>query len=70
MDPIREFQELEFRDGVRAVPDYLADMMSGLKTYRMTYEQAIEEANRLHLSDYLNAKQDDVLAAHFRRGPR
>ena len=70
MDPIREYRELEFRGGVRSVPDYLADMMTGMKTHRMTYDEAIAEANRLHLSDYLNAKQDDVVAAHFRRGPR
>jgi len=65
-DPIREYVELEFRDGDRQVPDYLADMMRGIKTHTMTYQQAIEAANKKVESDLLNAKQDDVLAAHFK----
>ena len=70
MDPIRQYQTLRFRDGERSVPDYLANMMSGIPTHRMTYEDAIDAANKKVSSDYLNAKQDDVLAAHFRRGLR
>lgn len=65
-DPIRQYSEIEFRDGTRMVPDYLAVMMHGLKTHTMTYEQAIEAANKKAESDILNAKQDDVIAAHFK----
>jgi len=65
-DPIREYTEMEFRDGDRSVPDYLADMMQGIKTHTMTYEQAIEAANKKVMTDLLNAKQDSVLAAHFK----
>lgn len=70
MDPIREYRELEFRDGMRSVPDYLAAMMAGIPTHRMTYEEAIDLANRQLASDHLNAKQDEFIAAHFRQGPR
>ena len=63
-DPVREWTELEFRDGDRMVPDYLVDMMVGIKTHTMTYEQALQAANKKVESDLLNAKQDDVLAAH------
>lgn len=69
-EPIREYLTMPFRDGERAVPDYLAHMMSGIPTHRMTYTDAIDAANRKAASDFLNAKQDDVLAAHFRRGLR
>lgn len=65
-DPVREWTELEFRDGKRMVPDYLVLMMAGLPTHTMTYEQAIQAANRRTEADYLNAQQDRVLAAHFR----
>lgn len=65
-DLVREWVELEFRDGKRPVPDYLVVMMSGIETHRLTYEQAVEAANRKTEADYLNAQQDKVLAAHFR----
>ena len=65
-DPIRECSELEFRDGSRMVPDYLVFMMQGIKTHTMTYDQAVVVANKKVESDLLNAKQDDVLAAHLR----
>lgn len=65
-DPIRQYSEIEFRDGPRMVPDYLAVMMAGIKTHTMTYEQAIEAANKKAESDLLNAKQDQVIAAHFK----
>jgi len=64
---MRENVELEFRDGNRMVADYLADMMVGIKTHTMTYEQAIAAANKKVETDLLNAKQDAVLAAHFKR---
>ena len=65
-DPIRDYVQMEFRDGDREIPDYLADMMQGIKTHTMTYEQAIAAANKKVESDLLNAKQDQVLAAHFK----
>lgn len=65
-DSASQHREVEFRDGKRLVPTYLAVQMQGIETHRLTYEQAIDAANRKALSDNLNAQQDRVLAAHFR----
>lgn len=65
-DAVSQHREMEFRDGKRLVPEYLAVLMRGIETHRLTYEQAIDTANRKALSDNLNAQQDRVLAAHFR----
>lgn len=66
IDPVSQFREIEFRDGRRLVPDYLGVLMTGLQTHRMTFEEAVDAANRRMESDHLNAKRDQVLAAHFR----
>jgi hypothetical protein len=66
IDPTTRSKELEFRDGKRLVPEYLASIMAGLETHRMTFEEAVGVANKRLEADFLNAKQDDVLAAHFR----
>jgi hypothetical protein len=58
--------ELEFRDGKRVVPDYIAALLAGVETFRLTYEEAIEEANKKSEADFINAQQDRILAAHFR----
>lgn len=59
--------QLEFRDGIREVPDHLADMMRGLDTYRMTYEEAQIAANQRLVRDRLNQAGEKVIADHFRR---
>lgn len=59
--------ELEFRDGLREVPDHLADMMRGLDTYKMTYEEAQTLANQSLVRDRLNRAGEKVVADHFRR---
>lgn len=66
IDPVRQFREIEFRDGTRLVPDYLGVIMSGLETHRMTYEEAVLTANKRMEADHINAKRDEILAAHFR----
>lgn len=58
--------ELEFRDGKRLIPPYLGHLLQGIETYRLTYDEAIEAANRKMESDFINAQQDRVLAAHFK----
>jgi phage terminase Nu1 subunit (DNA packaging protein) len=63
---LRQWTELEFRDGKRDVPDYLVVMMYGIETHRLTYDQAVDAANKKAESDLLNAQQDKVLAAHFK----
>jgi hypothetical protein len=66
IDPARQSREMEFRDGKRQVPDYLAILMSGIETIRMTYEEAIQAGNKQAEETFLNAQQDKILAAHFR----
>lgn len=63
VDPPRE---VEFRDGTRVVAAYLANMLAGIDTYRYTFDQAVDIANRRLEADFLNAQQDRALAAHFR----
>ena len=58
--------ELEFRDGKRTVPPYIASLLNGIETYRLTYDEAIQAANKKLESDFLNAQQDKILAAHFK----
>jgi len=57
--------EVEFRDAVREVPDHLADLMAGLDTYRMTYDEAVKEVNRLLQRRPVEKAFDDVIKAHF-----
>lgn len=61
--------EVEFRDGVRLVPEYLAAIMGRLETHRMTYAEAVTAANRQMEADHLNKVEADFIAAHF-KGPR
>jgi hypothetical protein len=60
--------ELEFRDGKRYVPQYLADMMGGIETYRYTYEEARSLANNRLSDDFLNRAQRQAIGDTFRRG--
>ena len=62
----RQWSEIEFRDGKRDVPDYIAVLLSGIETHRLTYDEAIAEANKKTEADFINAQQERVLAAHFR----
>lgn len=57
---------VEFRDGEREIPDHLADLMSDLETYRMTFEEAKKEADFRLVRDYLNKQQARVISDHFR----
>lgn len=61
---------LEFRDGSREVPDYLEPILRGLETFRMTYEEALREANRKMLADHINAQHDRIVSAHLREVSR
>jgi hypothetical protein len=61
-----EPSELEFRDGKRTVPPYIAHLLTGIETYRLTYDEAIAAANKKLESDFINAQQDKILAAHFK----
>jgi hypothetical protein len=61
---------LEFRDGKRVVPDYLYPEMSQLETHRITYEQAVREADTARMNKWLGDQQHAAMVDHFsqRRG--
>jgi hypothetical protein len=61
-------REVEFRDGPRNVPAHLADMMIGLKTHTLTYEEAVEKANWKLASDHVEHAVDGIIQSHFRGG--
>lgn len=63
---VKQWTDIEFRDGHRTVPDYIAVLLTGIETHRLTYEEAILAGNRKAEADYLNAQQGRVLEAHFR----
>lgn len=58
--------QVEFRTGFRDIPDYLATLMRGLETHTMTFEQAVQEANRAILRRHLNDTQARIVKSHMR----
>lgn len=58
--------EREFRDGVREVPDYVADYLTDVDTLRFTFLEAVEIANKARVSDHLNKLQQKVITEHFK----
>lgn len=60
--------EREFREGKRWVPEYLANSMPD-ETFAMTYNEAVDEANRNMLRGVVNDGLDKVIRGHFRRNP-
>lgn len=60
-------REVEFRDGKRLVLDHLADIMAGLPTHTMTYEQAVEKANWKLAADYADKALDSAVQGHLQR---
>ena len=57
---------LEFRDGPRNVPEYLAPILKRQETYRLTYDEAMKLANRALEADFLNGHADRIIAGAFR----
>lgn len=62
--------EVEFRTGKREIPEYLADMMQGIETIRMTYKEAVAAANAKVLSTHVDRAMDSILAGHFQNHGR
>lgn len=58
---------VEFRDGARNVPDYLGDLMRGLETIKLTYAQAVIEANKSLVRRELEKEQSRVITEHFQK---
>ena len=58
---------VEFRDGLREVPDHVAGMMTGIETWRYTHEEALRLAEQRILADRLNKVQQDVIRDSLRK---
>lgn len=63
-------REVEFRDGTRDIPSYMADLMAGLETYMLTYDQAVRIINRKLAADHANTAMNKVIREHFRQWGR
>ena len=61
-----ELEELEFRDGKRWVPKYLALTMGDLETYRYTYAEACKAANTAAVQWHVDNKLDQIISNHFK----
>jgi hypothetical protein len=57
---------VEFRDGVIDVPDHVALMMRGMRTWEMTYEQARGLADQNILRQRLDIAQRELVNRHFK----
>lgn len=60
-------REVEFREGRRLVPDYIADRLAAFETYQMTYEEAMKKFNASLLNDRLASAQSKVVRDHLAR---
>jgi hypothetical protein len=59
--------EMDFRDGTRWVPKYIAKKMEGIEeTALMTYEDAVHLADRMELEGFVKRAQEKLIAGHFR----
>jgi hypothetical protein len=47
----------------------MEDMLSGIETWKYTYQQAIEIANQRLLGDRLDRAQRELVREHFKAGP-
>ena len=58
--------KLPFRDGERWVPAHLAELMTDIETYKLTYDEARRSADTKLTRDYVGNAFDEVIAGHFR----
>jgi hypothetical protein len=58
---------VEFRTGKIEIPDYMADLMYGIPTHKLTYKQAVAAMNRKMLGDHVNRQYDRIVDDHFNR---
>jgi hypothetical protein len=58
---------VEFRDGIRKVPDAVADHLARYETYTMTYKDAMRLMNDRFMVDRINKAQSDAVAQHLAR---
>jgi hypothetical protein len=60
-------KRVEFRDGVKEVPDHVEQYLEAFETYQMTYQEAMTKMNNRFLEDRLNKAQSDLVAGHMAR---
>lgn len=60
--------EIQFRDGPREVPPHVEVLLTSVPVHKLTYEQAMKQANDKLLIDHLERAHAGVLKDHFRRG--
>lgn len=60
--------EVPFIDGVRDVPDHLGELFKAhdIPTFRLTYEQAVDQINLLNTRTQINAAHDRLIADHLK----
>lgn len=61
-------KEIEFRDGIRTVPEHVADLLRGMDTYTMTYAQAIDAAEKSLVRNEITRQANALIDDHFRNG--
>lgn len=57
---------VEFRDGPQDIPDYMKDLMSGIKTETLTYDQAVKAMNSGLERTVVDRAADAVVRQHGR----
>lgn len=62
--------QVEFRTGKREIPDYMAELMAGLGTHKMTYDQAVAAMNRRLEANHITRAGDRIIGDHFARNAR
>lgn len=61
---------VEFRDGEKDVPDHVATLMKGLRTWELTYDQAMDLAHQNLARQALDSVQRSMIRQHFKKnGP-
>ena len=66
MSIVDPMPEVEFRDGLKVVPHHVAAILSGIETWKLTYEEAIKLANEGMLRSALGRIQQQTVSKHFR----
>jgi hypothetical protein len=56
---------VEFRDGARSVPEYVADLLAAIDTSALTYDEAIAAMNDRLLGGYVAGAVDAMIDMHL-----
>lgn len=57
--------EVKFRGGKRVVPDYMEQLMAGIPTHKMTYDEAVVAMNAKMERGVIDQSFDKIVARHF-----